>query len=297
VKLAALLLIAATAMAHADSRAWKVAKDNLPDVPLAVSVDVEVIAKSKIWAKVAPMLLEQNDAKEVIARVKDACNLDVMKSVTSIVFAADPGKDKVAAAYLAMPSVGEKKALACMQAVAGKNKLTVKRDGPIVELNDGKQSVYLGFIGDVVVVAGDWTDKAKVKAWLSGGGAFGKGALAKLLAKASAGATVIAGTTATKQIAGAAPDVQVAYGWATIGGGKVVAEVHADYGNVTTASNDVVDTNKALAQTAANPPLPSLKPILSAMTITAAGSEMVIKDNVSEADIVALLDAVLAFTH
>jgi hypothetical protein len=66
---------------------------------------------------------------------------------------------------------------------------------------------------------------------------------------------------------------------------------------VTTASNNVADANNALAQTAANPPLPSLGPILKTMTIAAAGSELVVKDAVAESDLVALFDAVLAPAH
>nr|HEX4318963.1 hypothetical protein [Kofleriaceae bacterium] len=296
IAVAALGGVALGGLAHADNRAWTVARDHLPDTALVVSVDVEAVAKTKVWAKVAPLLLEQHDAKEVFARVKASCKLDATTAVTSIVVAADPAKDETAV-FLAMPSVGAKKALGCLQAVAADNKMTVKQDGELVQISDGHDGVVIALIGDVVVATSSWTDRAKVKAWISGAGAFGKGATGKLAAKVPAGSTAWAATTAAKQLAGTAPGVVQAYGWGTLAGGKLTAEIHADYGNVTTASNNVADANNALAQTAANPPLPSLGPILKTMTIAAAGSELVVKDAVAESDLVALFDAVLAPAH
>jgi hypothetical protein len=299
-------LVCIAGSAGADNKAWKAAQANLPDVPLVIAADLESLTKSSLWAAVAPNLVNKPDVKDAFDAIKSACSIDAMAAVTSMVVAADPANDHTRVVYLAIPGVGKTKAIACLQAMASERAkkrgdktaaaVTAKTDGNIVALSDGHDTIHIGFIGDVAVIAPDvWSDKDKLKAWMSGGGALGKGGTGKLLARTTTSASVFGASTSADQLNNAQPGAKAAFGWANIAGGKLAAEAHLDFGDAKVAQTNVDDAAKTIAQNAASPPLPGLKPVFAGMSATRSGSELVVKENVAESDVVGLLQLALAF--
>jgi hypothetical protein len=300
---------AGSSLAHADNKALKAAQANLPDMPLAVVVDVQALGKSAIWAKVVPTLLARQDVKDAVATIKTSCNIDVPTAVTSLVLAEDPAKDNAVAAYLAIPSVGKAKALSCLQQVAAdrsktatdpKDKFTItsKTDGNLVQIDDGHETIFVGFIGDVLVLPSPqvWNDKDATKAWLSGGGAFAKGGVGKLLAKAPADATLAGASNSAGLLADAVGKSKAAYVWSTIASGKVGGELHVDVGDATAAQTATDTAAKDLADRLANPELPALKAVYAGLSVVRVGTEMVVKASLAESDVANLIAlAQLAF--
>jgi hypothetical protein len=308
--LVAAIVCASSSVAAADGKAWKAARDNLPDKPLVLGADVEALSKSAVWAHLMPKLVGRDDIKQGLATIKSVCNIDVTTAVTSLVIAADPSPGKVndVAAYIAIPSIGKAKALACLQAVAAdrakqstdpsdKGVVSVKPDGNLVELNDGHQTIYVGFLGDVVVLVSPehWNDKAAVKSWLAGAGALSKGETGKLIAKTNTRSALFAGTTMVDQLGDAQGAHQV-YAWASFAAGKMAAEVHADFGDATVAQSQTDDVTKKIADMG-NVPLPAVKSFFSGMSAARSGNELVVKETAAETDVVALLDLALTMLH
>src|SRR5256885_488761 len=78
-------------------------------------------------------------------------------------------------------------------------KLTITNDGNITELASDTDKLYVGFVGEVaVVVPKKMGDKASLKKWMGGAGAFAKGSLGKLLGKVNTSAAVFGGTIDNK---------------------------------------------------------------------------------------------------
>ena len=296
--LLACVVVSSASVASADSKAWSTAAANLPgDTPLAIGVDVQALQKSATYAKFLPLLTDKPEVKNGLDLIKANCKIDALNLISSVAIAGSASTDE-AVMFISMPGFDQKKAITCLQAVATakdkSTKITVTNDGNIAELSDGKDKLYVGFIGEVAVIAPKkMEDKASLKKWITGAGAFGKGNLGKLLAKVNTSAAVFGGSTETKQMASSGYDVKSAFGSLTLVSGTVGVELHGIFGDATAATKRVDDANTQLAQVKQNPPLPALKGLLSTLTVAANGTDAVMKASAKEQDIVDLVQMLL----
>ena len=198
-----------------------------------------------------------------------------------------------------MPAAGRRRPLEDRDRPKDKFTITSKTDGNLVQLDDGHETIYVGFIGDVVVIPSPqvWNDKDATKAWLSGGGAFAKGGVGKLLAKVPATSTLFGASNSQGLLSDAVNASKQAYGWSRIAGGKLGGELHVDVGDEKAAQTATDQTAKDLADKVANPELPVLKTLYAGLSVARVGTEMVVKASLAEADVANVLALALAFMH
>jgi hypothetical protein len=285
---AALFVVSSLSVASADTKAWTTARDNLPgDTPVAVSVDMQAIAKTATYAKFLPMLTGKDDVKTALALIKDSCKIDALTLISSITIAGSAASED-GVVYISMPGFGQKKAVDCVKSMAANSKdkgtVTANTDGNITELTDGKsKKIYVGFIGEVAVIAPKKIDdKDALKKWMGGGGAFAKGTLGKLLAKANASAAIFGGSVEAKQMKDTGLDIKTAFGWMTLTSGTVGVELHGEFTDAKAATKMVDDANKQIAEFKKNPPMPALVGLMKNMTLVANGTEAVLKASAKE---------------
>src|SRR5512140_936622 len=137
---ALVVAVSSLGVASADSKAWSVAKDNMPgDTPLAIGLDVQALQKTATYSKFVPLLTGKQDVKQGFDLIKANCKIDALTAISSVAIGGDPNSDD-AAIYVSIPGFDQKKAGTCLQAIAAakdsKKKLTINTDGNISELSD-----------------------------------------------------------------------------------------------------------------------------------------------------------------
>lgn len=292
--LASVAFVGSLSVASADNKAWTTAKDNLPDTSFALSIDIQALAKTGAWAALLPKLMEKEDFKKGVALIKDNCKIDPLSVMTSAVIAGSSTSDK-GVAYLALPGFGKAKAVDCLnavgKAVANKgDKLVVKTDGDIIEMSDGKQSIYVGFIGEVAVVAlKEMPDKKALQGWMGGKGAFGKGKLGKVLAKANTSGALFGGSVETAKLAESTLGAQDFVGSLTYSNSTYAMEMHADYADANAAKSAANVATTGIAQLKKSPPFPAVAGLLNSLTVSQNASEVVLKGSMADKDVTDLV--------
>lgn len=284
-----------SANARAEPKAWTAAKAGLPaDAKIVVGVDLAAIQKTQLFATYYPQLLEQAEAAKVIAAIKDTCKIDPLAVVQGLVVAiSDDHED--GAAYLAFSGVDKAKLSSCFQRVsqgmADKTaKITLKQDGNITQVSDGKDTVFVGWVGkDVLVVSRHPKDKASLVSWMGGKGALARSELGKSIAKLNTAATLWGTAAATKEIQNGVT-ANGGYGAVTFAKGNVDADLHAVMAAADQATTMAGFTKQQLDMAKLIPQLPPGVPaMLKAVTVTAAGDEVVFKGSFAEKDLLSAI--------
>lgn len=298
--LAAATLSAVSLSARADTaRAWSAARAGLPaDAKLVIGLDLAAVQKTQLFIQLLPALLEKADAAKVIDEMKTQCKLDPLAVVQGFVLAMTADQQE-GAAYVALSGVDRARLSSCMQrefqAHADKDaKVTVKQDGNVTQVSDGKDSMFLGWVGkDVVVVPLNVQDRATLVKWMSGKGALAKTTVGKRLGKVNTSAAMWGAGDGAKEFE---PGIVVTggYGALTFAKGNVDANLHATLENAGQATAMASSAQKQLDEFRQTPILPpTIAAILKAITIAAASDEVTLKANVVEKDLAAALSMAL----
>jgi hypothetical protein len=284
--------------AEADvSKAMAAAKDNLPaDTQVVVAIDVAAIYKSPLFQKAFDALKSvERDFGEGHALIKGACGWDPLSVIEGIVIGADP-KNDVGMAFIQL-SIDRTKATKCLESALAAiskdkgGKMTVKQDGnyTVASKGDGKRdSAYFPWVGSNVVAVSFKPDrKDKVDAWF-GQKTFAKAAVAAMIGKLD-GKAVFAGAYASadgKPLEATFMPITKAYGNFTAAGGKLSGSIVATATDAKAASALAGELTKELQkdmQRDRTPP--TVKKIMGAIKIAAAGSELTISGATTEKDL------------
>lgn len=293
--LAAVALSLASLHARAEpSKAWTAAKAGLPaDAKIVIGVDLAAIQKTQLFATYYPKLLEKGDASQVIEKVKGSCKIDPLAAVRGVVVATSADQED-GAVYLSLSGIDKAKLSSCLQtAVQGMAekdaKVTLKQDGNITQVSNGKDTAFLGWIGkDVIVVSLHAQDKPSLLKWMGGKGALAKSEVGKSIAKLNTAAAMWGAGEASKEIQ---PGVTVkgGYGTVTFAKGNLDADVHAVMSDATQATTMAASTKQQL-DAAKQGQLPkTIVTMLSAVSIAAANDEVVLKGSFVEQDLLSVL--------
>lgn len=280
--------------ARADSKAWTAAKAGLPaEARLVIGLDVATIQKTELFATFFPKFLEKTDATKVIDTMKTACKIDPLAVVQGLVFAVATDQED-GAAYIALSGIDKAKLSSCLQAAAQASdkaaKITLKQDGNITVVSDGKDSRFLGWVTkDVFVVSLHSNDKASLAKWMGGKGALARSEVGKMLAKVNTSAAMWGAGEAGKEVQPGIT-VKLGYGAVTFAKGNLDADVHAVMGDAGQAKTMASTTTKQLDEAKQAPLLPpAIGTVLKAVSVAAANDEVVIKASLLEKDLLGAL--------
>jgi len=281
------------------SRAWSAARAGLPsDAKLVVGVDVAAAQKTQLFATYFPKLLGKADATKLVDVLKATCKIDPLVAVQGIVVATTADQDD-GAAYIALSGLDKAKLSSCVQlTVQGKVdpsvKVSLRQNGNITEVFDGKDSTFFGWVGkDVVVVPLHAQDKTALAKWMGGQGGLAKSALGKALARVNTAAVLWGAGEANKELQ---PGLTMTrgYGAVTYAKGTLGADVHAVMATAAQATTMASDTNKQIAEAKQGMVPATVAGVLNALTVASANDEVVIKANLIETEVIGLLGFALA---
>jgi hypothetical protein len=298
--LAAAALSLASLPARADTaRAWTAARAGLPaDAKLVIGLDLAGLQKTQLFAQLWPALLDKADAAKVVEEMKNQCKLDPLVVIQGFVIAMTADQQQ-GAAYIALTGVDKARLSSCLQRgiqshAAKDAKVTVKQDGNITQVTDGKDSMFVGWAGkDVVVVPLHTQDRATLIKWMSGKGALARTAVGKALTKVNTSAALWGAGDGAKEFE---PGIIITGGYGTLAfaKGNVDADVHARLENPGQATAMATTVQTQLDEVRQAPILPpTIAAMLKAITIAAAGDEVTFKANVVEKDLAAALTMAL----
>ncbi len=284
-------LVALTA--NADTRAWTAAKAGLPsDAKIVIGLDVGALQKTQLFTTYYPKLLAQNGTGATFDKLKTECKIDPLVAVTSFVVATTSDQSE-GAAYVSVSGIDRAKVSACFQSPGMSEKgtkVTVKQSGDIMEVNDGKATSYFGWVGkDVIVVPLKPEDKAQLQKWMGGKGALATSDVGKSLAKVNTSAALWGAGIATKEIK---PGTTIKGGYGTVQTktGNLDLDIHAVMASADQAKQFATDAKKQVDQMKqANGLPPAIAALAKGVTINAANDEVVVKANVVEKDLLAVI--------
>jgi predicted methyltransferase MtxX (methanogen marker protein 4) len=299
----AIFVAAVLSLASADARAqgskaWAAAKAGLPaDATLVIGVDVAAIQRTQLFATLYPKLRDKPEVAKVLGAMKGACKVDPLANLKSVVVATSTDQTS-GAVYLAVTGIDRARLSSCLVAASQEGdpgaRVSIKQLGNITQLTEGGDSSYFGWIGkDVIVVSLQAEDKASLVKWMGGKGALARSALGRTLGKINTSAALWGAGEGSQEFDGGIT-LTGGYGAVTFTRGNLDADVHAvmasaaQAATMATTARGMVDGYKRGAPA----PSPELGPLLDAVTIDAAGSEVVVKARFAEA---ALLAAVAPF--
>jgi len=292
--LAVFALLVAPRLAGAEtSRAWNAARDNLPaDTAIVMNVNIAALAKSQIVSQMLPMMLgADQDAKKTFDMFKSECKLDPFSAMQSVLVGTDAAQQH-GVAYIALAGIDRPKLTACMTTIAKsmtKQPVSIKTDGNISEITVDKGTVYVGWIGnDVVVVPLKDSDKASLASWMGGKGGFARSTAAKPVAKVNTGAAIWGATAASKQLPDAT--MKVGYGSITYANGNLSADVHAQLENAKQATAMATQANAQIAQFKGDASIPQgISDAIKTLKVASVADEVTVKASIAEKDLTQLL--------
>lgn len=292
--IAMLAVLVAPRLAGAEtSRAWAAAKDNLPaNTAIVMNVNIAALAKSQVVSQMLPMLLgADQDAKKTFDMFKSECKLDPFSAMQSVLVGTDAAQEH-GVAYIALAGIDRPKLTACMTSIAKamtKQPVAIKSDGNISEITVDKGKVYVGWIGnDVVVVPLKDSDKASLASWMGGKGGFARSTAAKPVGKVNTGAAIWGATTVSKQLPDAT--MKAGYGSITYANGNLSADVHAQLENAKQASAVATQASSQIAQFKGDASIPQgITDAIKTVKVTSAADEVMVKASIAEKDLAQLL--------
>jgi len=285
------------AAASADTaKAWTAAKAGLPTTTaVVVGFDVATLTKSTLFKMAFPMLLSQKpELKAGLELVKTTCKIDVLTTVDGMVAGMDKDQ-KQGALYLQVKGVDEKALLACLDAIAKTKgaKMKVTTDGVITELAVDTDKIFLTWISkDVIALGLESGDKTQLATWTGGKKAFAKSPAAPLAAKVDTKAAIWAASTVERDVDGI--KMKGGYGGLTSAKANLAFDLHLLLPSAADAKKVAEKASAELATKINGPGLaPALKPVLESVSIKDAGTEVVVKANVAEGQVLSIVGALM----
>ncbi|MCE9578200.1 MAG: hypothetical protein K8W52_34055 [Deltaproteobacteria bacterium] len=295
----ALALLATPAIAHADGRAWAAVEKRLPnDVYVVLGTNLGAMRGSALFKSLPALVAEDRDATEVTKGVKKYCKKDIYASIDDAVIALSntPNSDDNGVIVVAFKGVDQATFDGCMRKFAkGAEKVTITTAqlGEITEYTAVGETdkLYIAWLAkDVIAVATDANDKAKLVRFLGGKGvspalaaAIGKTNTAGVAWGAMAQDTPVGGMT-IKTIVGAL----------TFARSKFALEAHVGLASAAEATTFAAGAKQELTGMMARVPKP-MQALLSAINITAIGAEAQITTTIPDqksSDLMKLFDKI-----
>ena len=286
--------------AHADagpSKAWTAAKAGLPgDAALVIGVDFAALQKTQVYAALYPRLRDKPRIGKMLEIFKSSCKIDLLPAVQSFVVAGSSDQDVVM--YVAFNGVERTKLTSCLQ-IAGKQeakgaRFSIKQDGDVTQITESDGTSFLGWAGkDVLVIAGQGTDRAALARWMGGHGALARSELGKFVAKVDTSAAMWGAGRVGNEVAPGLT-VKTAYGAVKFASARFDADIHAMAPSSSQAAAMAELANQKIAAASHDPQTPpQLTAILKGVQVAAAADELVIKARLSEADLMGVLAPVM----
>jgi hypothetical protein len=295
----ALCLVPVTAQADA-SKAWAAAKANVPGTAaLIVGLDIAALTKAPLFKMGFPVLLGQKpEIKATLELLQSTCQIDPLTAIDGFVVATDKDQ-KQGAAYIQFKGLDEAKIVSCLEAMFRSQgtkdaKITVTRSGAITQLSQGKDNLYVTWIGtDVVAMALEPKDKAQLQAWTGGKKSLATGAVGKLAAKVDTRAAFWVASAMEQEVE--KMKMKGGYGALALAKGTLAIDLHMVMPTAVDAKSVADKASAELAAKTNGPGLaPALKPVMEAVKITSAGTEVIVKAAIPEKDLLSIVGALMA---
>jgi hypothetical protein len=276
------------------STAWTAAKAGLPaDAKIVVGVDLAALQKSQLFAAFYPKLLEKADASKAIEMMKEICRIDPLAAVQGVVVATSADQED-GAVYLAISGLDKAKVSSCfqnaVQSTGDKDaKVSLKQDGNITEVSDGKKTRFIGWVGNnVIVLSLHREDKPSLVKWMGGKGELAKSKFGKILAKVNTSAAVWGAGEGSKELR-PGTTAKGGYGAVTFSKGNLGIDVHAvmeDAAQATLMASWAQGMFDAFRR-GMRGPAPELSDMLAAATFVGSSNEVVLKASFAEKELLA----------
>lgn len=282
--------LATASLARADTKAWAAAKKVIPaNMEVVGGVNAAAAHDTLLYKKLMPALLAKINGAGELDVLKAECNIDIVSSIDSIVFALD-STEQSGTIVLAFRGVDRGKIELCARKHAKTNaqSLTITPAGPLTQYAGvGDAPVYLRWVApDVVALATDPTNKDTALA-ATGGGIAGDPSLKGLDAVNKSASLWL---VANKQVdmPGGAGKMTSAYGSANVASGAIAVETHIGVDSPATATNMAAMASQQIAGVQQQQPGP-IADILKTVQISAIAQEIKVTATVPEKTLLDLL--------
>jgi hypothetical protein len=270
------------------------ALDVLPeDTAMVLGINVEKVTSSKLWTQYSPLFMESGEAKEGLTKLKDACAMDPIKDVKSVVIGMNGDMDEKKMVMLIQGNYDEGKITKCVSALAekeaGGKKVTAKTEGKITTFSaEGEeQTIAVGWAAkDTIVITqsaveGDKTYLASVLEGKSS--AKNNKDLSAIMGNVDTSSTLWIAMTVTgklKDQMGTAEGPQPAAVWANIDYQKALkVRAGARFANEKDAKDMADKTNKELES---NKNDPMMGQYLKTLKVEQKGNDVLISLDLDE---------------
>jgi hypothetical protein len=298
-RLVVLIALCATTAARAETRAWTAAKKVLPaKLDLIGGSNLTTARSSKLFDELWPKLLASSkDIAKAVDLLQGACSLDARQVVDSVVLGA--GNDHVVF-VVAWKGLVQKDVEACLDKVSqaqDHKPLVIDKDkaGNVVKYGLGGADAYVRWLAKDTVAFTDATDDKELLGKLTAGGVAGDKVMKAALGAVKSDALLWVVANKSQDLEDVHAKLSQIYGSADLKSGNVGLDVHLVVESAKSATAAAVIANDRLAELkkgGANAP-PAFDPLVKALAIKAAGSELVVTASLTEADMLALLSSVL----
>ncbi|MGE0867229.1 MAG: hypothetical protein AB7P03_01610 [Kofleriaceae bacterium] len=291
--IAALTLGLWVTQATAGSRAWRAAKTHLPSTTtMIVGIDASAWVKSSMFTPLYDMVANEHaDVKQVRDMLIAECGVDVVTAIDSIVFASE--RDGAGgAAYIAIAGAHAKKVERCFTSWTSRGstpEIQVKRRGPVVEIADGSETAYVGWLGNVVIWPVHRTDQGELKKWMGAARGLSKAPVKPVLDRVDTSAAFWVASTQPKAIGAHGTAVRLA---ATVAlrKGDMVSDVRFTMPDATQAAAIASELNGQLSQVSG---LASSSPaagrILNGVIVQASAGDVMVRSTAAQSDVVSIV--------
>jgi hypothetical protein len=290
---AAALCLATTA--RADNRAWSAGKKVMPaNLQVVLGLKVDSIRSSQLFQKLWPKALDgSGPMKTHFEKIKKVCKVDFIDQLDSVVIGMNAPEQGIIVVAL---KTTQKDFDACLQKIAkvDKKPVTIVPDGQVTKYSGlSPKDTYVRWLTKdtfAMVTAAD--DKDVLMKMTDGGIADDKAFTAPLAAVKTAGAIWF---VANKQqdLDQIQVKMKAAYGQADIKGGKLIVDFHIVVESATSASDAAARATGQLDLLKQSGKIPAeYQGLLSGLTFSSSGPELLLAASVAEKDIVAALGTV-----
>ena len=285
-----------TSSAHANSRSWAQAKRALPEGPvILMGANMATIRKSALYKKYVPdILAKANEVQEGFRLVKDSCGIDVEKAVRDVVIAM--WQDEKGAIFASVRGLTAKKMTSCLKKIALKKDgaaLSVNKQGKIYEYSvaNDSEKLYLAWLGSVVVMGTEPTDRKLLERAIGGKGAVvKKGDLKGALKKVKTSAAVWMAMGKHKEMASLG--VQSFVGSLKLAKKKVDVSMRMEFpdpNQAQTMANMMSQMQAGQAGGGAG-----AAALMQGLKVSSSGSDVIMSLKMAEADLMSMISVLMA---
>ncbi len=297
--LAFVLCAAAASAAHADSKAWTAAKKVLPSgLDIVGGMSAGTVRASKLYQQMLPKLLASNkDVSKVIDMLHATCSIDAPDVIDSVVAGMTADKVVVVATFKGLVQKDFEACLDKLSKEQDKKPMAIAKVGNLVKYGDGTDSAYGRWLAkDTLAFTGDPADKDLLTK-LTAGGITGDKTLKTALSAVKTDSAVWMVANKNEDLDQVHAKMSQAYGWADLKSGTIAPEVHIVVDSAKVAKDAAASANQQIDAVKKSGQLPPVfDPLVKALGVKSAGSEMIVTAAMTEGEVLSLVQAALALS-